>query len=108
VSKSAKVVLACVDTRELKDRWVAAFKRYVEIIEAGGRRDEDNNRADIEAELLIRRESAPHELVKREWDLMRQIAEDLRRDPDRLAEVEEALQIDIAEFEASSKKSPTN
>jgi hypothetical protein len=91
---------------QLKSQWAAAFKSYVADPSAPGARVESD---DLEAELMIRREELPMELVQVEWQHLLKNAdlaiERLKRDPKRLKEANEEIVKDVADFyEAADKR----
>jgi hypothetical protein len=106
--------LAKVETELLVDKWVAAFKNMANARDAGQKEDEANRitRADLEAELLLRRVDLPYRMVERELALLRAALEtamdELRKDPARLAEVNKDIAADIAAFHNKTKARPSN
>jgi hypothetical protein len=96
--------LAETPTGQLKERWVTLFKTCVECAMNQQReaRDSELEREDIEAELLIRKDGPPYELVGKETkDLQvatKLAVAELQRNPARLQQVAEELAEDISEF----------
>jgi len=96
--------LAKVPIERLNERWVVAFKKWVQHTRIREREPSDSRveRNDIEAELLIRQMKAPFDLVKNEIRELKAAATavvaELQRDPARWAKVEEELLEDFAEF----------
>jgi hypothetical protein len=105
---------AKIDTREIKDRWVAAFRKMVEARQARNHEPDTNrrNRMDIEAELLLRKVDLPYAAVGKEMDVLAAAAKtgirELQRDPMRLLKVEAELQADLAAFEEKARKARSN
>jgi len=96
--------LAKVPIERLNERWVVAFKKWVQHTRIREREPSDSRveRNDIEAELLIRQMKAPFDLVKNEIRELKAAATavvaEFQRDPARWAKVEEELLEDFAEF----------
>jgi hypothetical protein len=106
--------LAKVETRELKDRWVVAFRKMADARQAWNHEPNGNrrNRTDIEAELLIRKVKLPYAAVEKEKAALLAAAKagirELQRDPARLLRVEVEFQADLTAFEEKVKKSRPN
>jgi hypothetical protein len=106
--------LSKVDAGELKDRWVYAIRRMAAAAQSGQREPRVNrrHRADLEAELLIRKVDLPYDAVKKELEGLMSAAEAvvkaLRREPLRLSQVEAELQADLSAFKAKGKRSSKN
>ena len=106
--------LSKVDAGELKDRWVHAFRRMVAAAQSHQRESKLNrrDRADIEAELLIRNVDLPYDAVRKEMQAFFSAADaavkHLRRDPSRVLDVEAGLQADLSAFKEKGKTSTKN
>ena len=96
--------LAKIPVERLNERWVVAFKKWVQHTRIREREPSDSRaeRNDIEAELLVRQMKPPLDLVKNEIRELKAAATavvaELQRDPARWAKVEEELLEDFAEF----------
>ena len=96
--------LVGVPTPEIKARWVAAFKAW-----ATNWRQEPTReaRADLEAELSIRKDRPPYKSVKNEMDSLKNAAKEAMRllesDPKRLEELERDLRAEFDHFAESQK-----
>jgi hypothetical protein len=106
--------LSKVDAGELKDRWVHAFRRMVAAAQSHQRESKLNrrDRADIEAELLIRNVDLPYDTVRKEMKALSSAAEAavkaLRQEPLRLSQVEAELQADLSALKEKGKRSRKN
>jgi hypothetical protein len=96
-----------IGTPELKERWIAAMKRWAEATSKRTLEDADERteRDDIDAELLLRREEPPLDRVEKEWAVIQAAANAVveKNDP----EVEQGLRDDMETFLDSLKK-PSN
>jgi hypothetical protein len=96
--------LVGVPTPEIKARWVAAFKVWA----ANWHREQNRElRADLEAELSIRKDRPPYKSVKNEMDSLKNAAKEamlyLESDPRRFQEVERDLRAEFDHFAESQK-----
>ena len=96
-------------TDEVKERWVAAFKRMIaEIRDTTLQREPD----DLEAELTLRQERPPFERVREEMDAFTAAAvaalEILKQDPEKFAKAEQDVMREIAAFRQSAKGAAKN
>ena len=99
-----------VPTPEIKARWVAAFKVW-----ATNWRQEPTRelRADLEAELSIRKDRPPYKSVQDEMDSLKKAAQEailhLETDPKRLQGVERDLRAEFDHFAENQKtRKPLN
>ena len=100
---------ADLPTDELKERWVAAFRRMVDDVRDTSLQREPN---DLEAELTLRQEQPPFERVRKEMDAFTAAAvaalELLKRDPAKFAKADQEVMNEIAAFRKSAKGAPKN
>jgi hypothetical protein len=92
-----------VPSRELKERWVAAFKQMVATLG----RNEPPIRMDIESELSIRGEDPPFDEVKSEFEALQgavaQATDELRANPEGFKTANDEIAAEVEEFARSSK-----
>ena len=98
-----------VPTEEVKERWVAAFKRMVGDVRDTSLQREPN---DLEAELILRQEQPPFARVREEMDAFTAAAvaalEILKRDPEKFAKADRDVMREIAAFRQSAAGGPKN
>ena len=82
---------------ELRTKWCDAFKQYV----ASGISSESD---DYEAELSLRREPIPLELVQKEWDSLQEKINAVLNDPQARNRVGKGIVHDLLEFSRSGAK----
>ena len=92
---------ADLSTDDLRTRWAASFKRYADTGERG---DSD----DYEAELSLRREKLPMQLVQDEWRSLLAKIDAVYADPKQRERVGADLVADLAEFAARIDKERKN
>ncbi len=94
---------------QLKDQWARAFKVYAANPHVPGATAESD---DFEAELTIRQEPLPMDLVEVEWrQLQNKIdtaMKNLERDPERHKQANEEIVNDLVDFYASIDKTQRN
>lgn len=100
---------AGLPTDEVKERWVAAFRRMVGDVRDTSLQREPN---DLEAELTLRQEQPPFERVRKEMDEFTAAAvaalELLKRNPERFAKADQDVMNEIAAFQKSTRGAPKN
>ena len=100
---------AGLPTDEVKTRWVAAFREMVADLRAPERQQAAQ---DLEAELTLRKEDVPYDLVRTELESFSAAAmaaiQRLRQDPERFARIDREIMQQIAAFYSSTKDAPQN
>lgn len=100
---------AGLQTDELKAQWVNAFKRMIADLRTPELRQAAQ---DLEAELVLRKEDAPYDLVRAELAAFSAAAmaaiEMLRKDPERFAKADQELAQKIVAFYSATKDSAQN
>jgi hypothetical protein len=93
--------LSHVDVEELKQGWVAEFKRWVANLGSDNRVD-PRPREDIESELQLRKIEPPWDLVQDELERMREASSAhmarLAEDPKKLEQKERMISEDVEAF----------
>jgi hypothetical protein len=100
---------SAMPTEELKQRWVATFKAYVADVQLPRLKADMD---DLEAELNVRKETPPFDLVGVELEALIAMAsaaaERLQKDPARHKEVDHEFMEQIADFYQHTKTKPSN
>lgn len=100
---------ADLPTDEVKERWVAAFRRMLGDVRDTSLQREPN---ELEAELTLRQEQPPFERVRKEMDEFTAAAvaalELLKQDPEKFAKADQEVMNEIAAFRKSTRGAPKN
>jgi hypothetical protein len=102
--------LRATETEVLKRRWIELYRQWAAV--AGHQPFDHTEIQDIEAELSLRGEEPPRDLVQHETEILKaaveRAAEQFERDPEHMAKVQREIFEEFQQFLKSTKAAAKN